>query len=55
MLQVNFHIRGPHGAGKVFAEMFKDRSDKKWKFTYLIVEIVSPSKAQLMLESYVPS
>ncbi|GER27395.1 mitochondrial import inner membrane translocase [Striga asiatica] len=52
---VNFHIRGPHGAGKVFTEMFKDKVDKQWKFMYLIVEITSPSPAQLMLESYVPA
>ncbi|KAG0449000.1 hypothetical protein HPP92_027549 [Vanilla planifolia] len=54
-VEVNFFIRGPHGAGKVFAEMFKDSSDKNWKFTYLIVEIVSPTHTQLMLESYVPT
>jgi hypothetical protein len=54
-LQVNFLIRGPHGTGKVHSEMFKDRSDLTWKFTYLIVDIVSPHRAQLMLESYVPS
>ncbi|KAI3444766.1 hypothetical protein Pfo_001431 [Paulownia fortunei] len=52
---VNFHIRGPHGAGKVYTEMFKDKVDKQWKFTYLIVEVTSPSPAQLMLESYVPA
>ncbi|KAF9619626.1 hypothetical protein IFM89_007947 [Coptis chinensis] len=54
-VEVNFYIRGPHGAGKVFTEMFKDKADKQWKFTYLIVEIKSPSPAQLMLESYVPA
>ncbi|TXG47939.1 hypothetical protein EZV62_027233 [Acer yangbiense] len=54
-VEINFYIRGPHGAGKVFTEMFKDQEDKQWKFTYLIVEINSPSKAQLMLESYIPS
>lgn len=54
-VEVNFHIRGPHGHGKVFTEMFKDKTDKQWKFTYLIVEINSPSPAQLMLESYVPA
>lgn len=54
-VQVNFYIRGPHGAGKVYTEMFKDKDDKQWKFTYLIVEISSPSKAQLMLESYMPA
>jgi mitochondrial import inner membrane translocase subunit TIM21 len=56
-LQVNFLIRGPHGAGKVYSEMFKDNSDRTWKFTYLVVEIVSPqhAKTQLMLESYLPA
>ncbi|XP_044491673.1 probable mitochondrial import inner membrane translocase subunit TIM21 [Mangifera indica] len=54
-VEVNFYIRGPHGAGKVFTEMFKDQEDKQWKFTYLIVEINSPYKAQLMLESYMPA
>ncbi|GFP91099.1 probable mitochondrial import inner membrane translocase subunit tim21 [Phtheirospermum japonicum] len=52
---VNFHVRGPHGAGKVYSEMFKDKVDKQWKFMYLIVEVTSPSPAQLMLESYVPA
>lgn len=52
---VNFHIRGPHGAGRVFSEMFKDKVDKEWKFTYLIVEVTSPSPTQLMLESYIPA
>ncbi|PIN02542.1 hypothetical protein CDL12_24942 [Handroanthus impetiginosus] len=37
---VNFHIRGPHGAGKVYSEMFKDKVDKQWKFMYLIVVII---------------
>lgn len=54
-VEVAFYIRGPHGAGKVFSEMFKDNSDRTWKFTYLIVEIMSPHHAQLMLESYVPA
>ncbi|KAJ4807214.1 Mitochondrial import inner membrane translocase subunit Tim21 [Rhynchospora pubera] len=54
-VEVNFYVRGPHGAGKVYSEMFKDRVDNDWKFTYLIVEIMSPSKVQLMLESYVPA
>ncbi|KAL6981305.1 mitochondrial import inner membrane translocase subunit tim21 [Sarracenia purpurea var. burkii] len=54
-VEVNFYIRGPHGAGKVYTEMFRDTVDKQWKFTYLIVEIKSPSPAQLMLESYVPA
>ncbi|KZV49047.1 hypothetical protein F511_10998, partial [Dorcoceras hygrometricum] len=52
---VNFHIRGPNGAGKVYAEMFRDKVDREWKFMYLIVEVTSPSPAQLMLESYVPA
>uniref|UniRef100_A0A0D6QYG0 Mitochondrial import inner membrane translocase subunit Tim21 n=1 Tax=Araucaria cunninghamii TaxID=56994 RepID=A0A0D6QYG0_ARACU len=54
-VEVNFYIRGPHGAGKVYSEMFKDKTDKKWKFTYLIVEVTSPTRTQLMLESYVPA
>jgi import inner membrane translocase subunit TIM21 len=54
-VEVNFYIRGPHGAGKVYSEMFKDNNDRSWKFTYLIVEIVSPHRVQLMLESYVPA
>ncbi|XP_073147159.1 probable mitochondrial import inner membrane translocase subunit TIM21 [Henckelia pumila] len=54
-IEVNFHIRGPHGAGLVGAEMFKDQVDKQWKFVYLIVEIRSPSPARLLLESYVPA
>ncbi|EXB46048.1 hypothetical protein L484_015909 [Morus notabilis] len=54
-VEVNFYIRGPHGAGKVFSEMYKDQADKQWKFTYLIVEIKSPSPAQLILESYLPA
>ncbi|KAL2478000.1 putative mitochondrial import inner membrane translocase subunit TIM21 [Forsythia ovata] len=54
-VMVNFYIRGPHGAGKAYAEMFKDKVDKQWKFMYLIVEMTSPSPAQLMLESYVPA
>lgn len=54
-MQVNFYVRGPNGAGKVYAEMFKDKVNNQWKFTYLIVEIKSPSPAQLILESYVPA
>ncbi|XVF22805.1 hypothetical protein REPUB_Repub12eG0202500 [Reevesia pubescens] len=54
-VEVNFYIRGPHGAGKVFTEMFKDKTDNKWKYTYLIVQINSPSQAELMLESYLPA
>ncbi|XVE76875.1 hypothetical protein DITRI_Ditri13aG0015500 [Diplodiscus trichospermus] len=54
-VEVNFYIRGPHGAGKVFTEMFKDKTDNKWKYTYLIVQINSPSRSELMLESYLPA
>ncbi|XP_047332053.1 probable mitochondrial import inner membrane translocase subunit TIM21 [Impatiens glandulifera] len=54
-VEVNFYIRGPSGAGKVYTEMFKDKADKQWKFTFLVVEITSPSRAQLMLESYMPA
>ncbi|QCE07715.1 Mitochondrial import inner membrane translocase subunit Tim21 [Vigna unguiculata] len=54
-VEVNFYIRGPHGHGKVFCEMFKGSADNEWKFTYLIVEIRAPSTAQLILESYIPS
>ncbi|CAN0921822.1 Probable mitochondrial import inner membrane translocase subunit TIM21 [Linum grandiflorum] len=52
---VSFHIRGPHGAGKVSAEMFRDKVDKKWKYTHLIVFITHPSQSQLILESYMPA
>ncbi|KFK30581.1 hypothetical protein AALP_AA6G000400 [Arabis alpina] len=54
-VEVNFYIRGPHGAGKVYTEMFKDKEDKEWKYTYLIVEVSTPSPARLMLESYLPA
>ncbi|KAK4790506.1 hypothetical protein SAY86_017810 [Trapa natans] len=54
-IEVNFYVRGPHGAGKVFCRMFKDKVEKEWKFTSLVVQIVSPSPAQLLLESYVPA
>ncbi|CAG7865543.1 unnamed protein product [Brassica rapa] len=55
-VEVNFFIRGPQGAGKVYTEMFKDKADKKeWKYAYLIVEILAPSPAKLMLESYLPA
>ncbi|XP_018457086.1 probable mitochondrial import inner membrane translocase subunit TIM21 [Raphanus sativus] len=54
-VEVNFYIRGPHGHGKVYTEMFKDKADKEWKYTYLIVEILAPSPAKLMLESYLPA
>lgn len=55
LVQINFYIRGPHGAGKVYTEMFKDKVDKQWKYTYLMVDISAPSKTLLMLESYVPA
>lgn len=52
---MQFHIRGPHGAGLVHCEMFKDKDDRgKLKFTYLLVDITSPRPARIMLESYVP-
>eukprot|EP00249_Psilotum_nudum_P004750 c18251_g1_i1 orf=435-1220(-) len=54
-VEVQFYIRGPHGAGRVHSEMFRDKVDKNWKFTYLLVDVVSPSPIRLMLESYVPS
>ncbi|KAL4596684.1 hypothetical protein ACB092_12G181000 [Castanea dentata] len=54
-VEINFYIRGPHGTGKVYSEMFKDQVDKQWKYTYLIVEIRSPTPSQLILESYMPA
>ncbi|KAI3889900.1 hypothetical protein MKX03_017823 [Papaver bracteatum] len=54
-VEVNFYIRGPHGAGKVYSEMFKDQADKQWKFMFLIVEIKSPHPAQLIIESFIPA
>ncbi|KAK4573292.1 hypothetical protein RGQ29_031312 [Quercus rubra] len=54
-VEINFFIRGPHGTGKVYSEMFKDQVDKQWKYTYLIVEIRSPTPSQLILESYMPA
>ncbi|XP_010461477.1 PREDICTED: probable mitochondrial import inner membrane translocase subunit TIM21 [Camelina sativa] len=54
-VEVNFYIRGPQGAGKVYAEMFKDKAENEWKYTYLIVEVLTPSPAKLMLESYLPA
>nr|XP_043628908.1 probable mitochondrial import inner membrane translocase subunit TIM21 [Erigeron canadensis]XP_043628909.1 probable mitochondrial import inner membrane translocase subunit TIM21 [Erigeron canadensis]XP_043628910.1 probable mitochondrial import inner membrane translocase subunit TIM21 [Erigeron canadensis]XP_043628911.1 probable mitochondrial import inner membrane translocase subunit TIM21 [Erigeron canadensis]XP_043628912.1 probable mitochondrial import inner membrane translocase subunit TIM len=54
-IEVHFYIRGPHGAGKVFTEMFKDKEDKQWKFMYLQVEISSPSQSRMLLESYLPA
>nr|GEY08866.1 probable mitochondrial import inner membrane translocase subunit TIM21 [Tanacetum cinerariifolium] len=54
-VEVQFFIRGPHGAGQVFAEMFKDKEDKQWKYMYLQVEIKSPSPSRMLLESYVPA
>ncbi|KAK3015844.1 hypothetical protein RJ639_005810 [Escallonia herrerae] len=54
-VEVNFYIRGPHGHGKVFTEMFMDE-DKQWKFTYLFVEIRSPPGVDpILVESYVPA
>ncbi|CAI5489534.1 unnamed protein product [Closterium sp. Naga37s-1] len=55
-IQVQFHIRGTGGTGLVHAEMFRDSDDGgAWKFTYLLVDVMSPSPARLMLESYVPA
>ncbi|XP_076892863.1 putative mitochondrial import inner membrane translocase subunit TIM21 [Bidens hawaiensis] len=54
-VEVQFYIRGPHGAGRVFTEMFKDQEDKQWKFMYLQVEINSPSPSRMLLESYLPA
>ncbi|XP_037427364.1 probable mitochondrial import inner membrane translocase subunit TIM21 [Triticum dicoccoides] len=54
-VEVNFYIRGPHGAGKVYSEMFKDNSDRTWKFMYLLVEFTAPLQGQVMLESYIPA
>ncbi|KAM3229727.1 hypothetical protein ACQJBY_060505 [Aegilops geniculata] len=54
-VEVNFYIRGPHGAGKVYSEMFKDNSDRTWKFMYLLVEFTTPLQGQVMLESYIPA
>ncbi|KAJ7516302.1 hypothetical protein O6H91_22G052200 [Diphasiastrum complanatum] len=54
-VEVVFFIRGPQGAGKVHSEMFKDKADKNWKFTYLIVDVMKPTPVRLMLESYVPT
>lgn len=54
-IEVQFYVRGPHGVGRVHSEMFKDKADKQWKFTYLIVDVLSPSPTRLMLESYVPT
>ncbi|XP_078440339.1 import inner membrane translocase subunit [Wolffia australiana] len=54
-IEVNFYIRGPHGAGRVYSEMFRDKVDREWKFTYLIVDVTAPSQSRLMLESYVPA
>ncbi|KAF5189276.1 Mitochondrial import inner membrane translocase subunit tim21 [Thalictrum thalictroides] len=54
-VEVRFVIRGPHGHGIVQSQMFKDKEDKSWKFTVLIVEIKSPTPVALMLESYIPA
>jgi hypothetical protein len=53
--QVMFYIRGPQGAGKVYSEMFKDKEDNDWKYTYLIVDVTAPTATRLMLESYMPA
>ncbi|GMY06180.1 probable mitochondrial import inner membrane translocase subunit TIM21 isoform X1 [Fagus crenata] len=55
-VEINFHIRGPHGAGVVFTEMFRHQKEgKEWKYLYLIVEIRTPTPSQLILESYMPA
>ncbi|XP_074287365.1 putative mitochondrial import inner membrane translocase subunit TIM21 isoform X1 [Silene latifolia] len=54
-IQINFCIRGPHGNGNVFCEMFKDKVDKEWKYMALVVEIANPTQKQLILESYLPA
>ncbi|KAF5190087.1 Mitochondrial import inner membrane translocase subunit tim21 [Thalictrum thalictroides] len=54
-VEVRFVISGPHGHGIVQSQMFKDKEDKSWKFTVLIVEIKSPTPVALMLESYIPA
>ncbi|XP_024363124.1 probable mitochondrial import inner membrane translocase subunit TIM21 [Physcomitrium patens] len=54
-VEVMFYIRGPQGAGKVYSKMFKDKEDKQWKYTDLIVEITSPTPTRLTLESYMPA
>ncbi|XP_002979780.2 probable mitochondrial import inner membrane translocase subunit TIM21 isoform X2 [Selaginella moellendorffii] len=54
-IEIMFFIRGPQGSGKVYTEMFKDKLDRTWKFTYLIVDVFAPTPARIMLESYVPA
>ncbi|KNA16721.1 hypothetical protein SOVF_086580 isoform A [Spinacia oleracea] len=54
-IEVNFHIRGPNGDGKVYCEMFKDPTDNQWKYMYLIVDILHPSQTKLILESFLPA
>ncbi|PIA61746.1 hypothetical protein AQUCO_00200024v1 [Aquilegia coerulea] len=54
-VEVSFVIRGPHGYGNVHSQMFKDKADKRWKFTVLLVDLKSPTPLQLMLESYIPA
>eukprot|EP00271_Cylindrocystis_brebissonii_P023258 TRINITY_DN9554_c0_g1_i1.p1 TRINITY_DN9554_c0_g1~~TRINITY_DN9554_c0_g1_i1.p1 ORF type:complete len:306 (-),score=22.89 TRINITY_DN9554_c0_g1_i1:364-1242(-) len=55
-VQVAFHVRGPHGAGVVNCEMFRDREDRnRYKFTYLYVDVLSPTEKRFLLESYMPS
>lgn len=54
-IEVNFYIRGPHGGGKVYCEMFKDKAENQWKYMYLIVDILQPAPKQLILESFLPA
>eukprot|EP00475_Leptophrys_vorax_P010359 TRINITY_DN16970_c0_g1_i1.p1 TRINITY_DN16970_c0_g1~~TRINITY_DN16970_c0_g1_i1.p1 ORF type:complete len:129 (+),score=4.66 TRINITY_DN16970_c0_g1_i1:1-387(+) len=55
-IQVQFHIRGPGGTGLVHCEMFKNKEDGgRYTFTYLLVDITSPTPSRIMLESYVPT
>lgn len=54
-VEVRFYIRGPHGTGQVRAEMLKNDGDKTWQFVDLTVVITSPSHAQFILESYIPT
>lgn len=52
-VEVNFYVRGPQGAGKVYAEMFRDKddADKSWKYKSLVVQTTFPSDSLLILES----
>ncbi|WCJ22976.1 hypothetical protein M5689_005031 [Euphorbia peplus] len=47
---MNFHIRGPHGSGKVSAMTLKNKVDKQWKYTNLRVQI-NQTQTELILES----